>query len=125
MTRAVKVPGPDHPIEIAPVGSRVRVIWKGETLADTMQALQLTEASWPPVLYIPRSDVRADLLRASATTTWCPYKGEASYHGLELGEARSADAIWVYEAPHEGVAAIAGHLAFYSDRMDRIDVGQA
>ena len=41
MTRAVKVPGPDHPIEIAPVGARVRVIWKGETLADTMQALQL------------------------------------------------------------------------------------
>ena len=123
MTRSVKVPGPDHPIAIAPYGARVRVLWKGEMVADTTRALRLTEASYPPVFYLPRSDVRADLLRASATTTRCPYKGQASYHGLEWGEARSADAIWVYETPHEDVAAIAGHLAFYPSRVDRIEVG--
>jgi len=123
MTRSVKIPGPDHPIAIAPYGARVRVLWKGEVVAQTTRALRLTEASWPPVFYIPRADVRADLLRASATTTWCPYKGQASYHGLEWGQARSADAIWVYETPHEGVAAIAGHLAFYPNRVDRIEVG--
>ncbi len=124
MTRAVKIPGPDHPIDIAPSGARVRVIWRGEVVADTTRALRLAEASYPPVFYIPRTDVRADLLRASATTTWCPYKGAASYHGLELGDASSADAIWVYETPHEGVAAITGHLAFYPNRVDRIEVGQ-
>ena len=122
MTQSVKVPGPDHPIDIAPFGAHVRVIWRGEIVAHTTRALRLTEASYPPVFYIPRADVRADLLRPSATTTWCPYKGAATYHGLEFGDARSADAIWVYEAPHQEVAAIAGHLAFYPNRVDRIEV---
>jgi uncharacterized protein (DUF427 family) len=49
MTRAVKIPGPDHPIDIAPSGARVRVIWRGEVVADTTRALRLAEASYPPV----------------------------------------------------------------------------
>jgi len=123
MIRSVKVSGPDLPIAIAPYGAQVRVLWKVEVVAETTRALRLTGTAYPPVFYIPRSDVRADLLRASTTTTWCPYKGQASYHGLEWGEARSVDAIWVYESPHENVAAIAGHLAFYPNRVDRIELG--
>ena len=97
MNRQRKEPGPDHPIAITPFDGRVRVIWNGEVVADTVQARQLVETTYPPALYIPRADVRADVLRASGTKTWCPYKGEASYLSLESGGKRSPDAIWVYE----------------------------
>ena len=122
MNRQRKEPGPDHPIAITPFDGRVRVIWTGEVVADTVQARQLVETTYPPALYIPRADVRADVLRASGTKTWCPYKGEASYLSLESGGKRSPDAIWVYEAPFEAVAAIAGHLAFYPSRVERIEL---
>ena len=122
MNRQRKEPGPDHPIAITPFDGRVRVIWNGEVVADTVQARQLVETTYPPALYIPRADVRADVLRASGTKTWCPYKGEASYLSLESGGKRSPDAIWVYEAPFEAVAAIAGHLAFYPSRVERIEL---
>ena len=122
MNRQRKEPGPDHPIAITPFDGRMRVIWNGEVVADTVQARQLVETTYPPALYIPRADVRADVLRASGTKTWCPYKGEASYLSLESGGKRSPDAIWVYEAPFEAVAAIAGPLAFYPSRVERIEL---
>ena len=122
MTRTRKEPGPDHPISIVPFDGRVRVIWNGEVVADTTRALQLVETTYPPAWYSPRADVRADMLGASATKTWCPYKGEASYHALESGGQRTPDALWVYETPFAAVAAIAGHLAFYPGRVERIEI---
>ena len=118
MPRAVRTPGPRHPITVEPTGARVVVRAGGSVLADTTAALTLREASYPPVQYVPLADVDAGLLRPSTTRTWCPYKGEASYYSVAAGEADLPDAVWTYAQPHPAVAPIAGHVAFYPDRVD-------
>ena len=119
--RVMKMPGADHPIAIAANPKRVVVKLAGQVIANTLQALTLKEASYPAVQYIPREDVRMDLLERSASHTYCPYKGEASYFSIPAGGARSVDAIWTYEEPYPAVADIKGHLAFYPNRVDCIE----
>lgn len=98
---------------------RVRVAFNGETIGDTTRALLLLERGHLPVYYFPRADLKDDRLRDSAHRTVCPFKGEASYWSVEVGDRVAENAAWGYERPLEGVAAIAGHVAFYWDRMDR------
>ena len=119
--RQIKIPGPDHPIATEPHEGTVRVTWKGQVVAETRHAVKLEEAGYPPVYYIPRKDLRSELLRPSETSTYCPYKGEASYFSIPAGGDRSVDAIWTYEAPHDAVAVIRDHLAFYPSRVDAIE----
>ena len=116
-TRPVKTPGPDHPITIEPNPKRIVVSAAGRVIADTRAALTLREASYPPVQYIPRKDVNMSLLERTDHATYCPYKGECAYYSIPAGGERGVNAVWTYEAPHEAVAAIAGHLAFYPDRV--------
>ena len=120
--RQTKIPGPDHPITITPTQGHVVVTLAGHTVADTRRALTLQEASYPPVQYIPLADVDPELLASSDHTTWCPYKGEASYYSLPAGGDRSVNAIWSYRTPHEAVAAVKDHVAFYPDRIDSIEI---
>lgn len=115
----------DHPITIAPNPHRIRVHWRGHVVADTTRALNLKEASYPAVLYIPRADVDMALLERSAHQTRCPHKGVASYYSLTSADGRSENAIWTYESPLPTVASIAGHVAFYPDRIDRIEQSPA
>jgi uncharacterized protein (DUF427 family) len=119
--RSIRIPGPDHPISIEPNQGRVIVTLGGSVIADTRQALTLREASYPPVQYIPRTDVDMAKLTRSDTTTYCPYKGEAAYFSIPAGGERSVNAIWTYEAPYDAVAEIKDHLAFYPDRIDMIE----
>ena len=118
--RQVRIPGPDHPISIDVNPSRVAVTVGGKVIADTRDALTLREASYPPVRYIPRRDVDMTALERSEHTTYCPYKGEASYYSIPAGGNRSLNAVWTYEAPSEAVAQIKDYLAFYPDRVDEI-----
>ena len=108
----------DHPITIAPAAGRVIVRWRGRNAADTRRALELREASYPPVLYIPREDADMRLFEPTAHETTCPYKGQASYFTLRDGDAADVDAVWSYERPKPGVAAIKDHLAFYPHRVE-------
>jgi uncharacterized protein (DUF427 family) len=119
--RTIKIPGPNHPITIEPNQGRVVVTLGGRVVADTGEALTLREAGYPPVQYIPRKDVDMAALARSATTTYCPYKGEAAYFSVPAGGDLSVDAIWTYEAPYDAVAEIKDHLAFYPDRIDAIE----
>ena len=89
----------------------------GAVLAETREALELTEGSYRPVIYFPRGDIAMALLERSATTSTCPWKGEASYYSIVTGSETITDAAWSYEAPKDGVARIAGHLAFYPDKV--------
>ena len=86
-------------------------------IADSHSALRLSEASYPPVYYIPRSDAQMLLLVRSDHSTYCPYKGECSYFSLRIGGAQTRNAVWSYEAPYLAVAAIKQYLAFYPDRV--------
>jgi uncharacterized protein (DUF427 family) len=91
--RPILQPGPDHPITIEPHQGRITVRAGDDVLIVTNRALVLREASYPPVYYQPRADARMDLLARSTTTSWCPYKGEASYFSIpSLGE-RGVDAV--------------------------------
>ena len=118
--KTVRIPGPDHPITIERNPRRVVVTLGGKVIADTTDALTLREARYPPVHYIPRKDVRA-ILERSDHTTYCPYKGDASYFSIPAGGERSRNAIWSYEAPYDAVAEIREYLAFYPDRVDSIE----
>jgi uncharacterized protein (DUF427 family) len=114
------VPGPSHPISVQPAGSRLVVTAGGKTIADTRNALTLRESTYPPVYYVPREDADQSLLERTDHHTYCPYKGEASYFSITVGD-RGTNAIWTYEDPYEAVAPIKGHLAFYPDRVDSIE----
>ena len=118
--RSIKVPGPDHPITIAANPYRVVVRVAGKVIADTTDALTLREASYPPVQYIPRRDVDMAALTRSEHTTYCPYKGDASYYSIPAGGERSRNAVWTYENPFEAMARIKDYVAFYQDRVDEI-----
>jgi uncharacterized protein (DUF427 family) len=109
----------DHPITIEPTRQRVVVRAGGRVVADSTSALTLREASYPPVQYIPRDDVDMTALSASSHKTTCPYKGIASY--FSIGDGVGANAVWSYEEPYSSVSEIAGHLAFYPNRVDAIE----
>jgi uncharacterized protein (DUF427 family) len=111
----------DHPITVTRAKDRVVVSWNGAVIADSRDALDLKEASYPVVKYIPRADVDMTRLERTTHASHCPYKGDASYFSIRVGDAVSKDAAWSYEHPFEGVAAIAGHIAFYPDRVDAIE----
>ena len=121
-TKTIKIPGPDHPITITPTPRRVVVTVGGRVIADSRAALTLQEAAYPAVQYVPRADVDMALLARTAHATWCPYKGECAYYSIPAGGERALNAVWTYEQPHDAVAAIRDHVAFYPDRVDSIEL---
>lgn len=122
---------PRPPILMPYVG-RVRVVHGGVTIAHTTAAIRVLETSQPPGFYVPRTDVRVDLLRPTATTTMCEWKGAATYWDLSLGSSDVdvdvdgdgdsdvivREAAWSYERPTTQFASLAGHLAFYAQKLD-------
>ena len=118
---AMKIPGPDHPITVTPSPQRVRVTFNGRVVADTKRALVLQEASYKPVFYVPRQDAQMDLFARTGHSTHCPYKGDASYYTINVDGRAAENAIWSYETPYPAMKEITGYLAFYPDRIDKIE----
>ena len=119
--KQMKVPGPDHPITIQRNPSRVIVSVAGRVIADTREALTLREAAYPAVQYVPRKDVDMSLLARTDHATYCPFKGDCAYYSISVGGERSVNAAWTYEAPYASVDEIKDHLAFYPERVDKIE----
>lgn len=117
-----KAPGfakhPGYEIRFEPCAKRLRVVFGGETIADTTAVRLLHETRHLPVYYFPRSDVRMDLLTPTEHHSYCPFKGEASYWSVAAGGETAENAVWSYQAPYDEVAGIKDYLAFYWDRMD-------
>ena len=113
----MKIPGPDHPIAISPNPRTVRVALGGAVVAETSRALSLQEASYPAVQYIPRADIPEGVLTRTAKTSHCPYKGDAAYWTVAAGGEERPDAAWSYETPFPAMREIAGHVAFYPDKV--------
>jgi len=120
--KPVLYPGPDHPITVTPTEGRVVVKVAGQVVADTRAALTLQESTYPAVQYIPLADVDTSLLEPTATESYCPYKGDASYYSIPAGGAKAVDAIWEYKEPRDAVAQIKDHIAFYPNRVDSIEI---
>ena len=111
-------PGFENRIEDNP--RRVRVMFSGVPVADSTRTRVLREGGLPPVTYFPRSDVRMDLMHATRQRTYCPYRGNAAYWNLTVGERTAENAVWSYEEPYEDALAIKGHFAFDRERVDAI-----
>jgi uncharacterized protein (DUF427 family) len=112
-----------RPPRVEPVADRVRVVVDGVALADSVRAVRVLETAGAPVYYIPREDVRLDLLAPSGRRTVCEWKGEATYWSLVRDERRTDDVGWSYERPKPGYEQIAGAIAFYAGRVDEAWVG--
>jgi uncharacterized protein (DUF427 family) len=110
-----------HHITIERNPNRVRVQFNGIVVADTTRALTLKEAGLPPVQYIPREDADMSLLERTSHKTHCPFKNDASYYTIRAGGRTAENAVWTYEDPYPAVAQIKNHLAFYPNRVDRIE----
>ncbi|MFC5997214.1 DUF427 domain-containing protein [Quadrisphaera sp. GCM10027208] len=88
----------------------MRAVWNGHVVAESDDTV-VVEGNH----YFPRSSVREDLLRPSATTTRCPWKGEASYYSLEADGRRSEDAVWYYPEPSPRAEMVRDRVAFWKD----------
>lgn len=113
---------PDHRIATRHAGLRVRVTFKGEVIADTREAIRMEEAmqgstAAPVVYYFPRKDVTMQRLARTSHSTYCPFKGHASYFSLVDGPENT---VWSYEQPYDEMMVIKDRLAFYPDRVDSI-----
>lgn len=104
-------------IVIRPHAGRAQVLWQGLVIADSMQAVVLDETRHAPVIYFPRADVRMDVMQKTAHKTHCPFKGDASYFSLEVGQTKAENAAWCYEDPIPEAVGIRGYLAFYTQAM--------
>lgn len=119
-------PGPgqesvwDYPrpprVESSP--KHVQLVFNGQVIADTHQAMRVLETSHPPVYYIPPADINMEYLERTNQRTFCEFKGAAGYYTVRVGDKRVTDAAWFYPDPSSGYEALRDHVAFYPSKMD-------
>ncbi|MCT2591444.1 DUF427 domain-containing protein [Streptomyces sp. N2-109] len=112
------IEGPAHRLFFQQFPRRVRAVIGGETVVDTRDGKLLHETGLLPQLYIPLADVRSDVLEASDHTTHCPFKGQASYWSVRVGDQRAENGVWAYPEALDGAAWLRGHLALYWQAAD-------
>jgi uncharacterized protein (DUF427 family) len=109
---------PGHTVTIAPATVHVEVRVDDVLIAESDHPLALEETGLPTRYYLRREDIRMDLFRPTSFKTECPFKGQASYWTLDLGDAVHDGIAWSYETPIPAAAEIAGMLSFWPDRAD-------
>jgi uncharacterized protein (DUF427 family) len=107
-----------HRVTITPTDLHVVVSIGGEQVADSDRPVVLEETGSTTRYYLPRQDVRTDLLQPTSRASTCPYKGQASYWSVRIGDEVHDDVVWSYESPIPAAAGIAGLLCFYNERVD-------
>lgn len=108
---------PDHRITVEPHGKRIGVYFGGLQLASCGRALLFKETGYRPVIYIPFDDIRFEHLTKSSSTTYCPFKGTASYWSVPDADEAGRDVMWAYQHPYDEMSGIKDHGAFYADRV--------
>jgi uncharacterized protein (DUF427 family) len=107
-----------RPPRLEATPKKVRIIFGGETVAESEHCYRVLETSHPPVYYIPREDIREMFLVPASGRSFCEFKGSANYWSLKVGDRVSPNAGWSYESPTKPFAAIRGFIAFYASRVD-------
>ena len=116
---------PDHKVQELRAPGRMKVEWNGTVIADSADAVRLEEDGNPPRYYFPRADVKMDKLSRTATTSHCPFKGDAHYFSLVGEGARLDDAAWSYEDPYQEHLGLKDRLAFWTEKSDALKVQPA
>ena len=113
---------PYHQVDVLNSSRHVRVVIGGETVAETRRPRLLFETNLPPRYYIPKADVRMELLEPTDTSTSCPYKGTARYWSVNVSGRTYRDYAWSYPAPIPECPKIENLVAFFNERVDAIYV---
>jgi uncharacterized protein (DUF427 family) len=108
-----------RPPRLEKAGARLRVIFNGQTIADTTSGYRVLETSHPPVYYIPPHDIAQQYLQSASGSSWCEFKGHAKYWSLDVDGRVARNVAWSYPAPSAAFVDIAGYLAFYASRVDQ------
>lgn len=114
---------PDHKVILKPAGRRVTIRLGDTVVAESDDAVLCEETGHDPVYYLPMTDIRADLFRPTAKSTYCPFKGNASYWTIAAGGREAVDAAWSYDLPFDEAVGLRGHVAFYPGKVDAIETG--
>lgn len=107
---------PTYPLTIEEAGGRCLALLGERVLADSNRALIVRESTYPPVVYFPRTDVATILFETSSTSTYCPFKGDASYFSATINRETIEDIAWFYPTPYREVKTLKNHIAFYSTK---------
>ncbi|HYU39413.1 MAG TPA: DUF427 domain-containing protein [Acidimicrobiia bacterium] len=113
-----------HRITITPADLHVEVSVNGETVAESDTPVLLEETGLPTRYYLPREHVRTDLLRPTDRETTCPFKGEASYWSLHVGDDVHENLVWSYVTPIPDAEGITGLMCFYNEHVDLVVDGE-
>lgn len=108
-----------RPPRVEKTSKTLKVIFNGEVIAQTNNGYRVLETSHPPAYYIPQQDINMDHLEKTARTTFCEFKGAASYWSITVGDQSAENAAWSYHNPNHGYEAITDHLCFYASKMDK------
>ena len=107
---------PDYELKVEAEPKRMRVVFNGETIAESTKTVLLHETRLPEFHYFPRADVRMDFLRRTDHHTFCPYKGNAAYWNIVVGDETMENGAWSYEEPYEEASKIKDFISFYRNR---------
>jgi len=106
---------PDHTLEIHPFEGDVKIEYEGKILATQNGAFSLAEADYKPVFYLRADTLPPEMLSQSDHTSWCPFKGYASYFHLVVDGAKHENAVWTYRDPFDEALAIKDYIAIYDN----------
>ncbi len=113
-----RIEAPAHRLLFDPFPRRVRAMFAGEPVLDSTRGMLLHESNLLPQLYVPHEDVNEDMLKPTEHSTHCPFKGDAAYWSVVVGDRIAENAMWAYPEPLEAAAWLRGYVALYWDRMD-------
>jgi uncharacterized protein (DUF427 family) len=108
-----------RPPRVEPTNKHIQIYFNGVLLADTTRAFRVLETSHPPVYYLPQSAIQMQYLVRTPRSSFCEFKGNASYWTIEVNQKRAENAGWMYANPAQGFEPIRDHIAFYAGKMDQ------
>jgi uncharacterized protein (DUF427 family) len=112
-----------RPPAVEDVPQRIKIVFNGEMIVDSLNAKRVLETSHPPTYYIPLQDIKPEALQPGAGRTWCEWKGQANYYDVVIGGRTAKSAAWYYPNPAPDYIEIKDYVAFYANKMDACFVG--
>lgn len=109
---------PHKRIDVLHSSRHVEVFVEGTKVADSHRPVLLFETDMPTRYYLHKPDVRMDLLKSTASSSGCPYKGQATYWSVKVGDRVIDDLAWGYETPLLAITKITGLVCFYNEKLD-------